>query len=1127
VASDGYLRFPHLHAELLTFVADDDVWLAPADGGRAWRLSADRARASYPRLARDGRSVAWASQRDGVPDVYHADLDGGVARRLTFWGDESTRVTGWSPDGELLAVTAYGQPFSHHTWAHAVRPEDGASRRLPFGPVGDLAIEPAAVALLTGRHRREPAFWKRYRGGTAGRLWVARTGAGSGAPDNGPPTFSRVAGDLPGQLAAPMIVGGRLVFLADHEGTGNLYSCALDGTGLRRHTDHDGFYARNPSTDGRRIVYHCAGDIWILDDLDDQARPLDVRLASPVVGRSPRLISAEDHLGDLSCDHTGQASAVEVRGTVHWLTHRDGPARALAVTPRARLPRVLGRTGQVVWVSDAGGEQALEIASADGTPATAAPAGSPQARSVVDGTSPPQRGRPGHIDRGGSGDAAALSAGSPRRLAAGQLGRVTDIAAAPDGMTAAVAARDGRLLLVDVGSGQVTELAASADGAVTGLAYSPDSAWLAWAEPGPRPLSRIRIARLSDRVIADVTDGRFSDTEPAFTADGQYLAFLSRRSFDPVYDAHFFDLSFPLGCRPYLVPLAAGVPSPFGPLPEGRPVTPAAAGADRDEAEPGPPVVTVDTEGLAGRVVQVPVPESRYSSLRPVKGGLAWLREPLSGALGEGTADPDGRPPRAALERFDLERRQCTELVGELDWFEVSGDGTKLVVSDQGDLRVLGSGSKDDSEESGDRAAVDLSRARYMADPVVLWQHAYEEAGRIMRHDFWVDDMAGVDWAGVLDDYRPLLGRIAGSEDFADLLWEVFGELGTSHAYVRTAPGGGGDGGPVGLLGADLERGANGGWRITRVLPGESSDPRARSPLAAPGVVVRPGDGLVGVDGQPVDPVTGPGPLLAGAAGVPVELTVSSPGGDDIRRAVVVPLDDDSRLRYQDWVASRRRTVRELAGGRIGYLHVPDMMGEGWADFHRDLRLEMTHDALIVDVRGNRGGHVSELVVEKLARRVVGWDVPRGLMPATYPQDAPRGPVVALSDEFAGSDGDIVTAAIRALRLGPVVGARTWGGVIGIDGMAGHVLVDGTAITVPRYAIWIDGYGWNLENRGAEPDVEVLNLPGDWAAGRDAQLEAAVRVALEALEARPAAAAPDTAQRPSKRRPPLPPRPPR
>ena len=292
------------------------------------------------------------------------------------------------------------------------------------------------------------------------------------------------------------------------------------------------------------------------------------------------------------------------------------------------------------------------------------------------------------------------------------------------------------------------------------------------------------------------------------------------------------------------------------------------------------------------------------------------------------------------------------------------------MVSDQGDLRVLGSGAKDDAEESGDRVAVDLSRARYMADPVALWRHAYEEAGRIMRHDFWVHDMAEVDWDGVLDDYRPLLGPHRGQRG---LRGPAVGGLRRARHLARLRQDGsrrGGDGGPVGLLGADLERGENGSWRIARVLPGESSDPRARSPLAAPGVVVRPGDGLLAVDGQPVDPVTGPGPLLVGAAGVPVELTVSSPGGDDIRRAVVVPLDDDGRLRYQDWVAGLRRTVRELGGGRIGYLHVPDMMGAGLGGLPP--RPAPGDDARRAHrgCPGNRGGHVSELVVEKLARRV-------------------------------------------------------------------------------------------------------------------------------------------------------------
>ena len=436
-------------------------------------------------------------------------------------------------------------------------------------------------------------------------------------------------------------------------------------------------------------------------------------------------------------------------------------------------------------------------------------------------------------------------------------------------------------------------------------------------------------------------------------------------------------------------------------------------------------------------------------------------------------------------------------------------------------LNVIPSRSKVDSDDSDAKLAVDLSRVRVMAEPAQRWRHAFDEAGLIMRHDFWVADMAGVDWDAILSAYRPLLGMLGGSDDFADLLREVLGELGTSHAYVQPAPQHH-DAQPVGLLGADLDRDTAGNWRVVRVLPGESSDPRARSPLATPGAAIRPGDQLIAVDGQPVDGRTGPASLLVGAAGKPVELTVGPAGGGPPRRVVVVPLADEERLRYQDWVADRRRHVRELSDGRVGYLHVPDMMGAGWAQFHRDLRVEMAADALVVDVRGNRGGHVSELVVEKLARRIIGWDVPRGLRPETYPADAPHGPVVAVADEHSGSDGDIVTAAIRILHLGVVVGTRTWGGVIGIDGA--HQLMDGTAITVPRHAMWFDTYEWGIENHGVDPDVEVVMSPDDWARGTDPQLDTAVRLALESLAAGRPRTPPDTSGRPARRRPPLPPR---
>jgi tricorn protease len=1082
VASAGYLRYPHVHAELVVFVAEDDVWLAEIGGGRAWRLSADAAQVSHPRFSRDGTSIAWTSWRDGRPEVYTVDVGGGDERRLTYWGDSRTRVAGWTTAGEVLATTAAGQPAAPYSWAYAVPPHGAPPRRLPFGPVNDLALENLGTALLTGRLDDDPAYWKRYRGGSGGKLWVAT------ADD---PLFTRVLAGLGGQLASPMLIGGRLFFLSDHEGTGNLYSCALDGTALRRHTDHDGAYARNPSTDGHRIVYHVAGDIWLLDGPDAPSpRRIDLALGSPAAARAPRLVTAADHLGDLDCDQTGQASVVEVRGTVHWLTHKDGPARALHVDPdaRARLPRVLGSTGQVVWVTDAGGPDALEVATVAGEP-----------RSV--------------------------------RLAEGLLGTVTSLAASPDGATVAAAVHDGRLLLIGVASGQVTELAASGNGDIAGLSWSPDSAWLAWSQPRTWPLRSIRMARILDNVVIEVTDGRFTDTDPVFTADGLYLAFLSVRSFDPVYDTQSFDLSFPYGSRPYLVTLDAQTPSPFGPVPGGRPVSQDLPDVDKNDSAERI-VVSVDADGLPGRVVGVPVPEARYSGLRAVKDGLAWLREPVTGVLGEGTADLDDDAPRPALERYDLRKREVTELAEELDWFAVSGDGTRLIVRDRGELRVLPSEHTEDDQSSGDVVTVDLSRARFQADPAALWRHAYREAGRIMRRDFWVPDLSGVDWDGVLRDYQPLLDRIRGANDFTDLLWEVIAELGTSHAYaskagedfyffpVRTGPA------AVGQLGADLSRDPAGRWLVDRVLSSESSDPRARSPLAAPGVAVRPGDELVAVDGQPVDPVRGPWPLLAGTAGQPVELTVRPASGPP-RVVVVVPLRDERRLRYQDWVAAKRRLVRELSEGRLGYLHIPDMMGEGWAHFNRDLRTEMRLSGLVMDVRGNTGGHVSQLVVEKLARHVIGWEMGRGIQPVTWPLEARRGPLVTLTDEFAASDGDIITAAISVLALGPVVGTRTWGGAIGIDGVPGHELVDGTHLTVPRYGGFFDEYGWDVENHGVEPDVEVLISPDDWAAGRDPQLETAVRMAIEALEKQPPVTPPDLPVGRSKARPPLPPRAPR
>ncbi|WP_035793661.1 S41 family peptidase [Kitasatospora mediocidica] len=1073
----GYLRFPHLRDGLLAFTAEDDVWLAPLDdgggSGRAWRVSCDRTRVSHPRLSPNGRTVAWTSWAALTPEVWTAPADGGEAARLTYWGSQDTRVRGWLPDGEVLAVTSFHEPFAHYTWAHAL-PLDGApGRRQPWGPVRDAQVDAHHTLLLTAAAPHEPAAWKRYRGGATGRLWL---------------DGERLLPDLAGHLSAPMLVGGRVAFLSDHEGVGNLYSCRPDGTGLRRHTDHASCYAREAATDGRRIVYQHAGDIWLLDELDAPApRRLEVPLGGARAGRRPYQVTAARHVNDLVCDATGRAAVIGVRGSLYWLTHRDGPARALADTPgvRTRLPVLLGHTARVAWVTDAEGEDAIEHVA---LPGEAPP--EPQAKT-------------------------RRQADPPVRIAAGRLGRVLELAAAPDGHTLAATASDGRLLLVGVEDGSVRELARSAYGPVRSPAFSPDSRWLAWSQPiAGRSLRRIRLVRTdTPEQILDVTNGRFEDEQPVFTRDGRYLVFLSWRGFDPVHDVHSGDLSFPLGCRPYLVPLAADTPSPFAaPVDGGRP----SSGSD---PVGGDGTVRVDPEGLATRLVPFPVIASKYSSPAPVRGGLIWLRWPISGTLGQTFAHPTDTSGRPALEYFDLATATRSTLQEQVEGYAVAGDGSALTTFLAGTLKLL----PVSAPHSG--TTVDLSRITHTVHPAAEWRQSYREAARIVRDQFWDAELGGLDWPALTEQYAPLLERIATPDDFADLLRELLGELGTSHAYVTPSRRGEGPAPvqqPLGLLGASARRTPDGRWLLHRILPGESSDPRARAPLATHGV--GDGDELLAIAGRPLDPVRGPAPLLAGTGGTTVELTVRSGSDGPVRRLAVTPLTDERPIRYQDWVVRRRALVREFSDGLCGYLHIPDLGGSGWAQFNRDLRTELDRPAVVLDVRGNAGGNVSELVLEKLSRRVLGWDFNRGRRPVRYPRDAPRGPVVALADEATSSDGDVIISAVKLLGLGPVVGQRTWGGVVGTLGR--YPLGDGTAISVPANASWFTGgYGFSVENHGVEPDIAVLRTPADWAAGRNTELAEAVRVALDLLRRTPAAAPPPpTEPRPDLRRPPLPPR---
>ncbi|MEE6286843.1 PDZ domain-containing protein [Georgenia sp. MJ173] len=1064
----AYQRYPHIHGDLVTFVADDDVWLAPTDGGRAWRLTSDRSPAAQPRFSPDGQHVAYVSHRDGHPEVMVVDLATGGARRLTWWGAGRTLVLGWTADGRVLAASHAGEANLRHLVVKAVA-LDGAVERLDLGPASGAAVADDGTVALSTPGSRVPAHWKRYRGGTAARLWLRTDGA-----------WRQLLADEPAGLVDPMWLGSRLAFVSDRaarfpdraDEQANLWLWDSPGDGeprqVTRQTAVEG-YVRDATTDGRRVVWHSRGRLWILDDVDSAARPLDVSV--PAGAPSSFAAKPTENLDRLVPDHGGDASLVGWRGNAFWLSHREGPARALVADSavRVREPALLGRTGDAVLVTDAAGEDALEIHS--------------------------------------------LTAGTePRRLAAGVLGRVLHLASDPAGTRVVTISHDGAIRLLDLETEQVTELGTSTEGEAQHLGFSPDGRYLLWSQPTglEGELHQLRMVDLTagDATPVALTSGKYHDHSPAFSADGKFVVFLSDRTFDPSYDNQEFALSFSGSTRPWLIPISAREPAPFGPSADGWRISkPTDRPVGKDDAATSQVTCPdLDADGAEERIVPFPVPSGDYRDLRAAAGGVLWVRKAgETGELGSRRAGVVGEPATDSLEHWSFAERKLTTVAEKVDSYAVSGDGQRVVLRHKDAVTVQPADQQPPKDDDGAVVTVDLARLRFDVDPAAEWRQMFDENHRIMRDHFWRADMDGVDWDAVGERWRPVVDRLRTHDDLEDLLWEVGGELNTSHAYVMPSGPAGDEQRRLGLLGADLLP-AEAGWRIERILPGESSDPDARSPLRAAGVDAQPGDLVVAVDGVPVDHAFGPARHLAGTADKPVELTLRR-GGED-RRVVVVPLTSEETLRYQDWVRSRREYVHEHGHGRLGYLHIPDMIATGWAQLHRDLRHASRAEGLIVDVRYNRGGHTSQLVLSRLVARVLGWATARHFDSAIpYPTQARRGPVVLVANEFSGSDGDIINAAAQEVGLGPVVGVRTWGGVVGIDSR--FSLVDGTTVTQPRFAFAFPGKGFGVENHGVEPDIEVACSPADFFATEDKQLDRAIAEAFDLLVRTPAAQPPE------------------
>jgi tricorn protease len=531
----------------------------------------------------------------------------------------------------------------------------------------------------------------------------------------------------------------------------------------------------------------------------------------------------------------------------------------------------------------------------------------------------------------------------------------------------------------------------------------------------------------------------------------------------------------------------------------------------------------VDLDGIEERVVAIPVPAGRYTAVAGAAGRVFFSSVPVEGSIGDSWRAPSKRP-KGRLQAYDFTKQKVEAVSEGVSGFGVSADGKVLAIRSQAKLRVVPVGFKEESsspdEVGRETGWVDMNRIRIEVDPGVEWEQMTREAWRLQRDQFWTEDMAGVDWKGVYRRYQPLVARIGSRAEFSDFMWEMQGELGTSHAYEL-----GGDyrRGPqynVGFLGADLEYSRrSGSWSIARLPSGDSWIPGSASPLAAPGLDVRVGDRIVAVNGVELSARMSPARALTDQAGRPVTVALRR-GRRKAHSVVVKTLRTEQPLRYRDWVAANRATVHAATGGRVGYIHIPDMGPVGFGEFHRHLSVEIDRPGLIVDVRFNGGGNVSQLLIQTLLRRRIGYDQTRygeNLVP--YPGDSPHGPMAALTNEWAGSDGDIFSHAFKLYGLGPLIGTRTWGGVVGV--WPRHSLVDGTITTQPEFSYWFEDVEWGVENYGTDPDIEVVITPQDYREGRDPQLVRGIEE-VERIIAASEPAVPNVGRAPSRKAPRLP-----
>lgn len=1060
------LRYPDVSRTQIAFVKGGDIYVVPREGGIAQRLTSGRGEELYPKFSPDGAWIAYSAEYSGTREVYVIPAAGGVPRQLTWYADigempvrggTDDRVLDWTPDGRSIVVRMNRLPYDDRAGRPYLVPFDGGMETPMVIPeTGGGGLSPDGTKYVYTPIDADWRGWKRYRGGRAPDVWVYDLVHNTSIQLT---TFR-------GMDQNPAWVGDQVYFASDRTGTLNLYTmpatAANESTPPRALTTFTDFDVLWPSGGPDAVVFEQGGWIWRYDAGAASAVHVPIRVVDDAPAALPHFVKVADNIESFGIAPDGARAVFGARGEVYTVPAKEGEARNVSRSPAAREQSVSWSPDGdwLAWLSDASGENEIWVRAQDGS-------------------------------------------GEPRQVTHGGTTWKYPPVWSPDGKKLAFADKDVKLQVVDVASGAVTTVDTSTIEDITSYTWSPDSQWLAYPKVDATRMQSIWVWSRESGKTTQLTAGLANDSSPVFDPKGRYLYFLSNRDYSHLtFSAYEESYLYTDATRIYAATLSADEPPIYAltsdevgqedepPAEDEAEKKPGKKPGKKNEADAGRVTkLRFDTAGFDARVVALKAPAGTYVGLQAKEDAVFFL-----------TPDPSGGP--LTLRTLALDADITKDVASCVAAYTLSADGKKLLVQAGSAWSIV------DAAPAQDLAAatIPLDGVELRVDPRVEWSQMYTDAWRILRDWFYDPGVHGglARWSAVHDRYAALLPFITTQEDLNYVLHELAGEANAGHVYVQrgqpaSPPS---DRKPGGLLGAEFASDPSGYFKITRIFRGEAWDEANRSPLADPGIHITAGEYLLAVDGYDARGVQNVYQLLEDKGDRIVALTVNSrPVAAGARTVRVHTITNEQNLRYLAWVDERRALVDRLSGGRIGYLHLPNTAAEGNKELNRWLPVVATKEALIIDDRWNGGGFIPDTMIAELARTPLSYWKRRGLDPQPTPGIQHHGPKAMLINGLSSSGGDALPYYFRELKLGTIIGTRTWGGLIGLSGNPS--LVDGSAILTPTFRFMAPDGSWAVENEGVAPDIEVVDRPELVAAGHDPSVEKAVEVLLAQLAAHP------------------------